>query len=118
MVATKECRAWLSAVQREPLVRREPLEKKYAQYAAAEGFTFTTVGSLDRAYEAVVLDYVWGFWQYNLLANCGDDELIPPNARTATDDQIWNSIDPVPGFSFSPARALAPYPPYYSQAAP
>jgi len=72
-VGTKECRDRLNAVQREALVRREPLEKKYAQYAAAEGFTFTTVGSLDRAYEAVVLDYVWGFWQYNLLANCGDD---------------------------------------------
>ena len=46
-----------------------------ADYAAAEGLTFTTVGSLDKAYEAVVLDYVWGFWQYNLLANCEQAEI-------------------------------------------
>ena len=35
-VGTKECRDRLNAVQREALVRREPLEKKYAAYAADE----------------------------------------------------------------------------------
>ena len=72
-VGTKECRDRLNAVQREALVRREPLEKKYAEVAAAEGYTFDTIGSLDKAYEAVVLDYVWGFWQYSLLADCDSD---------------------------------------------
>ncbi|MGW2379213.1 S28 family serine protease [Streptomyces sp. NPDC001658] len=116
-VGTKECRDRLNAVQREALVRREPLEKKYAAYAADNEYTFTTVGSLDKAYEATVLDYVWGFWQYNLLANCTDDELIPPDAKNATDDQIWNSIDTVSGFSFYTDQGLSPYTPYYYQAA-
>ncbi|MGV9893608.1 hypothetical protein ACWDVV_04240, partial [Streptomyces tendae] len=31
-----------------------------------------------RAYEAVVLDYVWGFWQYSTLADCAD---IPADAK-------------------------------------
>ncbi|MFE0252554.1 S28 family serine protease [Streptomyces sp. NPDC059010] len=116
-VGTKECRDRLNAVQREALVRREPLEKKYAAVAADNGYTFRTIGSLDRAYEAVVLDYVWGFWQYNLLENCADDKLVPPDAKNATDDQIWTSIDTVSGFSFYTDQGLEPYTPYYYQAA-
>ncbi|MFG2451989.1 S28 family serine protease [Streptomyces sp. NPDC048512] len=112
-VGTKECRDRLNAVQREALVRREPLEKKYAAYAADNGYTFTTVGSLDKAYEAVVLDYVWGFWQYSLLADC---DTIPANAATATDDEIWNSVDTISGFSFYTDQGLEPYTPYYYQA--
>ncbi|MEI5520956.1 S28 family serine protease [Streptomyces brasiliscabiei] len=114
-VGTKECRDRLNAVQREALVRREPLEKKYAEVAAAEGFTFDTVGSLDKAYEAVVLDYVWGFWQYSLLADC-DGDVIPKDAKKATDDEIWTSIDTISGFSFYADQGLEPYTPYYYQA--
>lgn len=112
-VGTKECRDRLDAVQREALVRRDALEKKYAAYAAENGFTFTTVGSLDKAYEAVVLDYVWGFWQYSLLSDC---DTIPANAATATDDEIWTSVDTISGFSFYTDQGLDPYTPYYYQA--
>ncbi|MFI6334668.1 S28 family serine protease [Streptomyces sp. NPDC050535] len=112
-VGTKECRARLNAVQREALVRREPLEKVYAAYAAENGFTFTTVGSLDKAYEAVVLDYVWGFWQYSLLADC---DSIPADAVNATDEEIWTSIDTISGFSFYTDQGLEPYTPYFYQA--
>ncbi|MFF7387132.1 S28 family serine protease [Streptomyces scabiei] len=114
-VGTKECRDRLNAVQREALVRREPLEKKYAEVAAAEGYTFKTVGSLDKAYEAVVLDYVWGFWQYSTLADC-DSDVIPKDAKKATDDEIWTSIDTISGFSFYTDQGLAPYTPYFYQA--
>ncbi|WP_329250211.1 aminopeptidase [Streptomyces sp. NBC_01478] len=112
-VGTKECRDRLDAVQREALVRREPLEQKYAAYAAENGFTFTTVGSLDKAFEAVVLDYVWGFWQYSLLSDC---DSIPANAQAATDDEIWTSVDTISGFSFYTDQGLDPYTPYYYQA--
>ncbi|WP_371660122.1 S28 family serine protease [Streptomyces sp. NBC_00280] len=112
-VGTKECRDRLNAVQREALVRREPLEQRYTEVAAAEGFTFTTIGSLDRAYEAVVLDYVWGFWQYSLLADC---ESIPADAKNATDDDIWTSIDTISGFVNYTDQGLEPYTPYYYQA--
>ena len=112
-VGTKECRDRLDAVQREALVRRGPLEKKYAAYAADNGYTFTTVGSLDKAFEAVVLDYVWGFWQYSLLSDC---DTIPANAQAATDDEIWTSVDTISGFSFYTDQGLDPYTPYYYQA--
>ncbi|MFF9166412.1 MULTISPECIES: S28 family serine protease [unclassified Streptomyces] len=112
-VGTEECRDKLNAVQREALVRREPLEKKYAAYAAENGYTFTTIGSLDRAYEAVVLDYVWGFWQYSLLSDC---DTIPANAATASDDEIWNSVGEISGFSAYTDQGLETYTPYYYQA--
>jgi hypothetical protein len=114
-VGTKECRDRLNAVQREALVRREPLEKKYAEVAAADGLTFDTIGSLDKAYEAVVLDYVWGFWQYSLLADC-DSDVIPKDAKAATDDEIWTSIDTISGFSAYADQGLTTYTPYYYQA--
>ncbi|MGC4999332.1 MULTISPECIES: S28 family serine protease [unclassified Streptomyces] len=112
-VGTKECRDKLNAVQREALVRREPLERRYAQYAADNGYTFTTIGSLDKAYEAVVLDYVWGFWQYSGLADC---DSIPSGAATATDDAIWDSVDTISGFSAYADQGLEQYTPYYYQA--
>ncbi|NBM18385.1 S28 family serine protease [Streptomyces sp. GC420] len=111
-VGTAECRDRLNAVQREALVRREALTAKYRELAEAEGFTFTTVGSLDKAYEAVVLDYVWAFWQYSLESDC---ESIPV-AATATDQEIWDSVDSISGFSFYTDQGLEPYTPYYYQA--
>ncbi|QTD98686.1 S28 family serine protease [Streptomyces cyanogenus] len=112
-VGTKECRDRLNAVQREALVRREPLEKRYAQYAADKGYTFDTIGGLDKAYEAVVLDYVWGFWQYSLLKDC---ETVPAHAATATDEEIWTSVDTISGFSAYTDQGLETYTPYYYQA--
>ncbi|MYW13242.1 aminopeptidase [Streptomyces sp. SID2563] len=112
-VGTKECRDKLSGVQREALIRRVPLEEKYARYAADNGYTFDTVGSLDKAYEAVVMDYVWAFWQYSLLADC---DSLPADAKKATDQEIWDSVDAISGFSAYADQGLANYTPYYYQA--
>nr|WSX51784.1 aminopeptidase [Streptomyces sp. NBC_00974] len=111
-VGTKECRDKLNAVQREALVRRVPLEAMYATAAAEAGWTFTTVGDLDKAYEAVVLDYVWAFWQYSLLADCASI----PVAATATDQEIWDTVDAISGFSAYADQGLETYTPYYYQA--
>ncbi|MER5486702.1 S28 family serine protease [Streptomyces sp. NPDC002812] len=111
-VGTKECRDKLNAVQREALVRREPLEAKYAAAAAENGWTFTTVGNLDKAFEAVVLDYTWAFWQYSLLADCA----AIPAAATASDQEIWDTVDAISGFSAYADQGLETYTPYYYQA--
>ncbi|MGW7467784.1 S28 family serine protease [Streptomyces xantholiticus] len=111
-VGTEECRDRLNALQREALVRREPLESIYEKYAADAGYSFRTVGSLDRAYEAVVLDFVWAFWQYSRLSDC---ETIPA-AATASDQEIFDTIDTIAGFSAYADQGLATYTPYYYQA--
>ncbi|GHG94269.1 S28 family serine protease [Streptomyces lanatus] len=112
-VGTKECRDRLNAVQREALVRREPLKKRFAALAAERGYTFATIGSLDKAYETVVLDWVWGFWQYSLLKDC---DTIPADAAHATDEAIWAAVDSGGGFDFYTDQGLEPYTPYYYQA--
>ncbi len=112
-VGTKACRDRLNAVQREALVRRGPLEKRYARYAADKGYSFDTIGGLDKAYEAVVLDYVWGFWQYSLLKDC---DTVPADAATASDEEIWKSVDTISGFSAYTDQGLAQFTPYYYQA--
>ncbi|MEV8454917.1 aminopeptidase [Streptomyces sp. NPDC052095] len=112
-VGDKACRDRLGAVQREALVRRAPLEEKYRAYAAEHGYTFDTTGSLDRAYEAVVMDYYWTFWQYSLPADC---DTVPADARSATDQEIWDSVDAITGFSAYTDQGLEKYTPYYYQA--
>ncbi|MFI1829914.1 S28 family serine protease [Streptomyces sp. NPDC020412] len=111
-VGTKECRDRLNDVQREALVRRDALNEKYAKVAQENNYTFNTIGSQDRAFEAVVLDYTWAFWQYGQVAEC---DAIPV-AKTATDQELWDSIDSVSGFAFYTDQGLAPYTPYYYQA--
>lgn len=110
-VGTKECRDKLDAVQREALIRRAPLEKLYKEWAEANGATFTTVGTLDKAYEAVVLDFVWAFWQYSLVSDCAE---IP--AATASDQEIYDIVDQISGFSAYTDQGLEQYTPYYYQA--
>ncbi|MEU6731833.1 S28 family serine protease [Streptomyces physcomitrii] len=111
-VGTKKCRDRLNAVQREALVRREPLEKLYAAYAEKNKYTFKTIGTLDKAFEGVVLDLVWGFWQYSLLSDCDQ----APDAKTVTDQALFDYIDEVGGWSSYSDQGLEPYTPYYYQA--
>ncbi|MEW2547271.1 S28 family serine protease [Streptomyces sp. NPDC047002] len=112
-VGTPACRERVESVQREALIRRAPLEARYADWARAGGYTFDTVGGLDKAYEAVVLDYVWAFWQYSLVSDC---DSLPADAGAATDQQIYDSVDAISGFSAYTDQGLATYTPYYYQA--
>jgi hypothetical protein len=59
-----------------------------------------------------VLDTVWAFWQYSVAADCAG---VP--AATATDDEIFNWINGVAGWSFYTDQGLEFYWPYYYQAA-
>ncbi|MBO3679446.1 S28 family serine protease [Streptomyces sp. NEAU-YJ-81] len=110
-VGTAECRTKLNAVQREALVRRDEIVKRYQKWADDEGQTFTVVGSADKAYENVVLDLVWAFWQYHLLKDCAD---VP--APTASTDELYGFIDEISGFSAYTDQGLETYTPYYYQA--
>ncbi|WP_033345001.1 S28 family serine protease [Catenuloplanes japonicus] len=108
-VADAECRHALDAVQRETLKRRDRL----VPLLEAEGYSFTrTLGTADRSFELTVLDTVWTFWQYQTVADCA---AVPP--VTATDQEIYDWIEGVVGWSFYTDGGLEPYWPYYYQAA-
>ncbi|THA26300.1 aminopeptidase [Streptomyces sp. RKND-216] len=110
-VGTEKCRTALNAVQREAFVRRDEMVERYRQQAEAEGWTFDLIGDVDRAYEVVVLDLVYAFWQYQPETECAN---VP--AADASTDEIWNFVDAVSGFSFYTDQGLTPYVPYYYQA--
>lgn len=105
------CRKRLKEVQREVLKRREEFVQRYQDYAAENGYTFTNLGSADRALEATVLDLEWAFWQYSLESDC----VKVPSADAST-DELWEFVDATAGFSFYTDQGLEPYLPYYFQA--
>ncbi|MFH0244251.1 S28 family serine protease [Streptomyces sp. HK10] len=110
-VSTAECRERLNAVQREAFVRRDEIVARYEAWAKGEGYTFTTVGSADKAFENVGLDLVWAWWQYGSESDCGQ---VPP--ASATTDELYDFVDRVAGFSFYTDQGLEYYTPYYYQA--
>ncbi|TKA13378.1 S28 family serine protease [Actinacidiphila oryziradicis] len=110
-VGTADCRTRLNAAQREALIRRDEIVARYQKYADSNGLTFTTVGSADKAYENVVLDLVWGFWQYHEESECAD---VP--ATTVSTDDLYTFIDTISGFDFYTDQGLDYYTPYYYQA--
>ncbi|MGW0733654.1 S28 family serine protease [Streptomyces sp. NPDC002851] len=111
-VGPKKCREALQAVEREALIRREPLQKLYQEYLAAKDLTVDTVGTLDKAYEATVLDTAWGFWQYSHQSDCPK----VPDAPNATDQELFAYIEEISGWSAYADQSLSNYTPYYYQA--
>jgi hypothetical protein len=106
------CRTALNDLQVEALKRRGELGAKYEAWAAENGYTFTQLGSADRALEATVLDMPWAFWQYQMQANCAD---LPET--TASTDELFTFYDQVAGWSFYTDQGTEPYVPYFFQAA-
>ncbi|GGO62839.1 S28 family serine protease [Nonomuraea cavernae] len=112
-VGDAPCRTVLDNVQKEALKRRDRLVPRFEAEAAQNGYTFTrSLGTADRSFEMTVLDSVWAFWQYSSESDCAD---VPP--ATATDDEIYDWIDTVAGFSFYTDQGMDYYVPYYRQAA-
>lgn len=112
-VGTAECRSALEGVQREALRRRDRLVPMLEADAAAQGWTFTEAfGSTDRAFEFAVLDTRFAFWQSFTLDDC---PAVP--AVTASDQEIYDWIDLVGGWSFYSDQGSERVWPYYYQAA-
>ncbi|EDY52619.1 S28 family serine protease [Streptomyces clavuligerus] len=111
-VGTAECRTKLNNIQRESLIRRGPMQDLYRSYAEKNQLTFNTIGSLDKAFEAVVLDFTWGFWQYQMESACAGI----PVAKDLTDQQLYDIVDEIGGWKSYTDQGLEPYVPYYYQA--
>ncbi|MET9293978.1 S28 family serine protease [Streptomyces sp. NPDC003077] len=111
-VGTAECRNDLKAVERTALLRRGEMVKRYKDWADKEKATFNTVGSIDRAYEVLVTDLVFGFWQYQ-DASTACAKVPKPTAST---DELWKWIDTIGGFDSYTDQGLEKYTPYYYQA--
>ena len=87
-VGTKECRDRLNAVQREALVRREPLEAKYAEFAAAEGAAPSPRSAAWTRRTRPSSSTTCG--ASGSTACSPTARRIPDDAKTATDQEIWD----------------------------
>ncbi|WP_410609561.1 S28 family serine protease [Amycolatopsis sp. lyj-109] len=106
------CRAALKAIQRDALKRRAELGAIAAADAAQRGLTFSIVGSADKSLEISVIDSYFAFWQYQKQADC---VTVPTPGAPAADVYAW--YEKVESLNTYSDQDLAPYIPYYYQAA-
>ncbi|MBE8525223.1 aminopeptidase [Amycolatopsis sp. H6(2020)] len=106
------CRDALKAIQRDALKRRDELGAIAAADAAERGLTFSIVGSADKSLEISVIDSYFAFWQYQKQSDCAT---VPPPGAPAADVYAW--YEKVESLNTYSDQDLAPYIPYYYQAA-
>jgi hypothetical protein len=80
-----DCRDRLVALQRRMLRDRGWFRGRLARFSAAKKLTWDYVGSLDRGFEASVVDTYFAFWQDWGAHACAD---VPVAARM-TNRQVW-----------------------------
>jgi hypothetical protein len=106
------CRDALKAIQRDALKRRDELGAIAAVDAANRGLTFSIVGSADKSLEISVIDSYFAFWQYQKQADCAT---VPKAGAPAAEVYAW--YEKVESLNTYSDQDLAPYIPYYYQAA-
>ncbi|MGW1993692.1 S28 family serine protease [Embleya sp. NPDC001921] len=109
-VGTPECRAALQNAQREALVRRDELVARYGRWAQANGETFDTLGSVDKAFELAVLRLPMMFWMYAGEPKCAG---VPTPA--AASDELYAWLDGITRFSVYTDRSVEFFQPYFYQ---
>lgn len=111
-VGSAACRTALTAIEREALLRRGEMVDRFEKFAEKEKYTFDLFGGADRAYEVMVTDLVFGFWQYQPAATACRE--VP--APTVSTDDLWAWMDEVGGFDSYTDQGMERYTPYYYQA--
>ncbi|HEU4408619.1 MAG TPA: S28 family serine protease [Polyangiaceae bacterium] len=69
-VGDAACRERIVALQRDLLTRRAEARPAFDALAAEEGLTFEHVGGPEAAYEHIVQEFRFAFWQYGDPAEC------------------------------------------------
>ena len=108
-VGDASCRAALTAFQRAALTRRGELLTLLDGDSDYFSDTYQQLGQ-DRALEHAIVGLAWSFWQHLDADHC---QTIPPADAPA--GELYDFVERTIGFSTD--RALAPYRPYYYQAA-
>ena len=105
-----ECRQRIGEFQRAALLRRHAIVPMMEGAASSEGWTYSILGSPNRALEFLVIEWAWGFWQLGGQAFCG---LVP--SADAPDTFIYAALDAVFGFAFYTDQGIGPLVPLYYQ---
>jgi hypothetical protein len=110
-VGTESCRKAVENIQIEALRRRAELVPKYAAWAKENNFTFDRyMGDVHRAFEYLVADFRWYFWQSRALPGCAS---IPTPKDSSDTILAWFKSN----FDAYPDQSVDKYVPYYYHAA-
>lgn len=97
-VGTQECRDKLIEFQRAALERKDDILPRFKWYTIGRGYEYPV--GLEKAYEYIVLEYPFSFWQYHTMYA----EDIP--AKDAPADSILEHLRKVVSFSSYSERAM------------
>jgi hypothetical protein len=89
-VGTESCRRKLIALQRLALKNKEELLPRFKWYAKGRGYTYSI--GFEKAFEYIVLEYPFSFWQYHYI----ECDSIP--GSDASPDQILEHLWKVVSF--------------------
>jgi hypothetical protein len=107
------CNRALRVVQRQLLLGRDRMVPRLHRLHEREGLSVDeTFGSVNRAFEAAVLDTPFVFWQYTNQQWCPD---VP--RRGASDRRLFGFVDLIAQWSFYTDEGIRPYETYFHQAA-
>lgn len=107
------CNRALRVVQRQLLLRRDRMLPLLRRLHERRGLSVDdTFGSVNRAFEAAVLDTPFVFWQYFGEQACGD---VP--GREASGRRLFRFVDQVAQWGFYSDNGIRPYETYFYQAA-
>ncbi|QSQ20699.1 hypothetical protein JY651_36525 [Pyxidicoccus parkwayensis] len=109
-VGDEACRQRIRDFQRDALSRRDELVPAMSLAAAAQGLTFDFLG-MDKAFEFILLELPFAFWQY------GSAELCPfiPTPGAPAEEVVW-AMDGIVGLYGFADDSIYYYAPYYFQA--
>ncbi|MBP2328964.1 hypothetical protein JOF56_009349 [Kibdelosporangium banguiense] len=103
---TPEHRAALIAVQREALLRWDEMMAHFNTWAQEKGHTFDIAGNAEIAFEGLVRDMAWRFWQNKTI-----NDPIP--VTTASSEELFAFIDAAAGWDNFTDERLMFFEPYY-----
>jgi len=81
---TPECNEDLWALQREALSRRQAMLDIFGVWADNTGYTYDRIGGLEMAFESIVMELPFTFWQY-----AGEDYCSVIPATSASDSTLF-----------------------------
>lgn len=106
------CRTKLVDLQKESLKRRGELIARYEDWAAKNQRTFTaSAGSAEHAFEMLVVEMPFVFWQYGRQYHCRS---LP--STSASTDELYRWLDRTANWNAYTDQGIARVLPYYYQA--
>ncbi|MEN8163507.1 MAG: S28 family serine protease [Acidobacteriota bacterium] len=110
-VGTEQCRSDLVALQREALIRRQPMLDRIIDFAEQYDLSYDRIGGPEVALESSVVELPFTFWQYSGETYCSTIPVV-----SATDDAIFGFLETVTPIWWTSDSVISRYDSYYYQA--